>query len=55
MNDDVWKTLITSLPQILTAAGVVITAIGSILAAYWAFKARQGSAANAERIEKLLK
>jgi hypothetical protein len=43
MCDETANTLITNLPQILTAAGVVITAVGSILAAYWSYRARQNS------------
>jgi hypothetical protein len=46
-----YETLINRLPEIITAIGVVVTAVGSILAAYWSYKSRQQSTANAVGLE----
>lgn len=45
------ETLINRLPEIITAIGVVVTAIGSVLAAYWSYKGKQQSIANAVSID----
>jgi hypothetical protein len=49
------ETLINRLPEIITAIGVVVTAIGSVLAAYWSYKGKQQSTANAVNLATVQK
>ena len=53
MDEETKRILIQNLPAIITAFGMVITAIGVILGAYWSFRANKQSKANAEKIEEV--